>query len=156
MKHKPTKVCFAASSGGHLAQLMELKPVMDKYDSFIVTEKTDYEMNFKEIKHYFVHQVNRKEKLFPVYILMCSFKSLWILLKERPDVIVSTGVLAMAPICLLAKIFRKKLIFIESFAKIDSPTVTGKILYKYADTFFVQWESMLKEYPDAKYEGCVY
>ena len=36
------KICFIASTGGHFEQLMMLKPLMDKYESFIVTEKTEY------------------------------------------------------------------------------------------------------------------
>ena len=39
---KNTKICFAASSGGHFEQLMMLAPLMDKYESFVVTEKTNY------------------------------------------------------------------------------------------------------------------
>ena len=39
---KKVKICFAASSGGHYEQLMMLKPLMEKYDSFVITEKTDY------------------------------------------------------------------------------------------------------------------
>ena len=39
---KKIKICFAASSGGHYEQLMMLKPLMKKYDSFVITEKTDY------------------------------------------------------------------------------------------------------------------
>ncbi|MDE6848090.1 MAG: polysaccharide biosynthesis protein, partial [Ruminococcus sp.] len=65
-------------------------------------------------------------------------------------------VLAMIPMCLIAKIFRKKIIYIESFAKIKSPTATGKLLYKFADKFYVQWESMLEFYPKAKYIGGIY
>lgn len=38
------KICFAASSGGHFEQLMMLKPLMEKYESFVVTEKTGYEV----------------------------------------------------------------------------------------------------------------
>ena len=34
------KVCFASSSGGHFEQLLMLKPLMNKYESFIVTEKS--------------------------------------------------------------------------------------------------------------------
>ena len=37
---KEIKICFAASSGGHYEQLMMLKPLMKKYPSFVVTEKT--------------------------------------------------------------------------------------------------------------------
>ncbi|WP_276861245.1 hypothetical protein [Bifidobacterium merycicum] len=52
--------------------------------------------------------------------------------------------------------FRKKLIYIESFAKISSPTQSGKLLYKFADRFYVQWESMKNFYPDALYCGYIY
>ena len=42
---KNVKICFAASSGGHYEQLMMLKPLMEKYDSFVITEKTDYTLS---------------------------------------------------------------------------------------------------------------
>lgn len=62
----------------------------------------------------------------------------------------------MIPLCLICKLFGRKLIYIESFAKISSPTETGKFMYKYADRFYVQWKSMLKFYPNAVYVGGVY
>ena len=62
----------------------------------------------------------------------------------------------MIPISVIAKKFGKKLIYIESFAKINDPTKTGQFLYKYADQFYVQWEGMLEFYPDAIYLGGIY
>lgn len=62
----------------------------------------------------------------------------------------------MIPICLVSKIAGKRLIYIESFAKVTSATLTGKLLYKFADQFYVQWESMLKVYPKAIYLGGIY
>lgn len=154
---KTLKICFAASTGGHFEQLMMLKPLMKKYDSFILTEKTDYEVkNNDNIKIYKVNQVNRKQKLFVINMFINSIKSCAIFLKEKPDLVITTGVLAMIPMCLIAKLFRKKLIYIESFAKISSPTLTGKFLYKYADRFYVQWEKMLDIYPNAIYKGGIY
>lgn len=44
----------------------------------------------------------------------------------------------------------------EMFAKVTSPTETGKLLYKFADQFYVQWESMLSIYPKAIYLGGIY
>jgi len=153
---KTKKICFAASSGGHFEQLLMLKPLMDKYESFIITEKTLYNTTIENKKTYFMKQVNRKEWSFPFKLMANAFKSLWIFIVQRPDVVITTGVLAMIPICLLAKLFRKKLIYIESFAKVTSPTETGKLLYKYADRFYVQWESMLEYYPDAICLGGIY
>lgn len=150
------KVCFAASSGGHFEQLSMLKPLMEKYDSFVVTESTVYKSEIKGQKMYYVHQVNRKEISMPFWMMVNSIKSLWIILKEKPDVVITTGVLAMIPLCLLMKIMRKKLVYIESFAKVSSPTETGKLMYKYADRFYVQWESMKEFYPEALYLGGIY
>ncbi|EJG65460.1 oligosaccharide biosynthesis protein Alg14 like family protein [Streptococcus pneumoniae 2071247] len=62
----------------------------------------------------------------------------------------------MIPFCLLSKMFGAKLIYIESFAKVTTPTLTGRILYRYADRFYVQWESMLDIYPNAVYKGGLY
>ena len=62
-KKKKVKICFAASSGGHYEQLMMLKPLMEKYDSFVITEKTDYSAESKGEKTYYMKQVNRREKI---------------------------------------------------------------------------------------------
>lgn len=150
------KLCFAASTGGHFEQLSMLKPLMEKYDSCVVTEKTQYKTIIKDQKMYYMHQVNRKESFYLFWMVINAFRSISILIKEKPDVVITTGVLAMIPLCLLSKIFKKKLIYIESFAKISSPTKTGKLIYKYADLFYVQWESMLKFYPKAIYLGGIY
>lgn len=150
------KLCFAASSGGHFEQIAMLKPLMEAYPSCVVTEKTRYKAEIKGQKMYYLHQVNREEALFPLWMIENACKSLAIFLKERPDVVISTGALAMIPLCLFAKLFGKKLIFIESFAKVTSPTETGRFLYKFADQFYVQWESMLEFYPNAIYLGGIY
>jgi beta-1,4-N-acetylglucosaminyltransferase len=150
------KICFAASSGGHFEQLMMLRPMMDKYSSVVVTEKTKYGTSIKDIKTYYMMQVNRKEILCPLKIIINAFNSLKILLIENPDAIICTGVLAMIPLCLIGKLWGKKLIYIESFAKITSPTQSGKFLYKYADQFYIQWPQMKEFYPEAIYLGGIY
>ena len=153
---KKIKICFAASSGGHYEQLMMLKPLMEEYDNFVVTEKTDYDAKAKGEKTYYMHQVNRRERNFVWRMLQNAILSLKIYMKEKPDVVICTGVLAMIPICLISKIMGKKLVYIESFAKVTSPTETGKLLYKFADQFYVQWKSMQEIYPKAIYLGGIY
>ncbi len=146
---------FGASSGGHFEQLMMLKPLMEKYESVILTEKTDYPVK-TPVKTYHVGQINRREPLFPLKLVINGFKVFFIVLKEKPDVFITTGVLAMIPAALIMKFFKKKLIYIESFAKVNTTTMSGRFLYKYADRFYVQWEEMLKFYPDAIYLGGIY
>lgn len=154
MKH--LKICFAASSGGHFEQLMMLRPLMEKHDSFILTEKTGYSVLKECDKAYYLAQINRKEKLWLLHVVGNAFRSLGIYLKERPNVVICTGVLAMIPMCLLCKLFGGKLIYLESFAKVTSPTETGKLLYRFTDRFYVQWKQMLEIYPNAIYLGGIY
>lgn len=150
------KICFIASTGGHFEQLMMLKPLMNQYESFIVTEKTHYSVLKNKQKVYYLNQVNRNEKSFIPKMILNTIKTLNIFLKENPDVVISTGALATIPMCIISKMFRKKLIFIESFAKVNSATLTGKLIYKFADQFYVQWEEMLNIYPKAVYKGGIY
>ena len=106
---KNVKICFAASSGGHYEQLMMLKPLMEKYDSFIITEKTDYSAEQKGEKTYYMKQVNRREKEFIWRMIQNAWKSIGIYRKEKPDVVICTGVLAMIPICLISKLTDKNI-----------------------------------------------
>ena len=153
---KKLKIVFAASSGGHLEQLLMLKPLMEKYDSVFVTEKTEYNLGKTDVKTYYLSQINRKEFLFLPKLIGNTFRSLGIIIKERPKVMITTGVLAIVPLALLMKLFGGKLIYLESFAKVTSKTLSGKLLYRFADRFYVQWEEMLKLYPKAICKGGIY
>lgn len=148
------KVCLISSSGGHFEQLLMLEKLSDEFDSFIVTEKTEY--NSLENDFYYLHQVNRKEIRSYFYFLLNCLISIKIYFNEKPDIIISTGALAVIPMFIIGKIARKKLVFIESFSKSNSPTLTGKLIYKFADLFIVQWESMKEIYPDALFLGSIY
>lgn len=153
---KKMKVCFAASTGGHYEQLLMLKPLMEKYDSFVLTEETLYKAEVKGQKIYYMKMVNRKEASFLLRMLVNACRSVKIYLREKPDAVICTGVLAMIPMCLLVKFMGGKLIYIESFAKVTSPTLTGKLLYRFADQFYVQWPQMMEIYPKAIYLGGIY
>ena len=155
---KRKKVMFIASLGGHLTQLLQLKPLFEEYDYHIITEKSvitealkdDYKMSFLVY--------GARNYLFR-YIFKLTYNcilSLIYFLRERPDVIVTTGAHTSVPMCYIAKLFGKKVIFIESFAKTTTPTISGKLVYPIADLFIVQWETMKKHYPKAVYGGSIY
>lgn len=148
------KVCLISSSGGHFEQLLRLSRLDKDYSVYYVTERTPYSVDKKDT-HY-VKQINRKEKFLLINIFLLFVQSLKIFIKEKPDVIISTGALCVIPSFLIGKLFHKKLIFIESFAKIKTPTKTGRLIYKISDVFIVQWKSMLKYYPNAVYLGSIY
>lgn len=159
MDNKNRKICFASSSGGHYEQLMCLKELMDKYPSFVVTENTSATRTAKagdsNVRR--LEIINRKEKDFLKVLLRNTRASYRYLKEERPDVIISTGVLAVVPLMLMGKfLFGCRIIYIESFAKTTTPTLTGRIMYHIADRFMVQWPGLLSYYPRAEYKGGLY
>ena len=148
------RVLFISSTGGHFNELMQLKPMFKKYDYHIITEKDKFTEGFK--KEY-------GKKISRTHPLVYPFKFLWnciltviYFIKIRPKYIVTTGTHNAGPMCLLGKIFGSKIIYIETFANRNSKTSTGKLVYKFADLFIVQWEEMLKLYPKAKLGGSIY
>lgn len=150
------KVCFICSSGGHYSELKNLFNLSKQYHSFLVTEKTPNFSNMNFEKIYFVKEINRKEKFFIFNFLKLLFKSLWILIIERPKVIITTGALASYPLCYFGHLLHSKVIYIESLARVSSLSKTGEKLYHIADYFFVQWEELHNKYPQTIYAGNVY
>lgn len=156
MGKKNKKICFTSSSGGHLEEISQLKQIAENYDNFLITEKSSFSQNNFGRKKYYVPQTNRKEILFIFKFIYVYIYSIFILLKEKPDVIISTGALITYPVCLVGKLLKKKIIYIESFARCDKPSLTGKLMYKKADLFIVQWEELLEYYPNAIFGGGIF
>ena len=154
------KVMFISSTGGHFNELLQLKTLFNKYDYSIVTEKDEITKGFKQRyggKIYYLPYGTRNQlfKYIFIFIAIC-IKSLYLFLKIRPNVIVTTGTHTAVPMCYIAKLFGKKIVFIETFANRTSKTLAGKLVYPISDLFIVQWKEMLELYPNAVYGGGIY
>ena len=153
------KVLFISSTGGHLNELLQLESSFSKYDSYIITEKTKSTINLKNKygKKISFLKYGTKSHLSYIYIFPWNcIKSLVYFIKIRPNVIVTTGAHTAVFMCYLAKLFRRKIIYIETFANIVTKSMSGKLVYPISDVFVVQWESMLKLYPKAVYWGWIF
>ena len=147
---KLKKICLIASHGGHLHELTEAVQNVSG-NMYWVTFRTKHtEALLKDRQHYFViDPVTSKAKF-----LLNAFQSLYHILRERPKVIISTGAGMAIPTMLLGKfLIGSKIIYVESAAAVIEPSRTGRFMYKYADLFLIQWESLKTFYPKAKYVG---
>lgn len=152
------RVMFISSVGGHLTQLLELKSMFKDYDYVLVTEKTEVTKDMKG-KYNMNYLLYGSREYLLSYIFKFSFnvlKSFYLFFKYRPSVIITTGAHTAVPMCYIGRLFGKKIIFIESYAKRTSPTLSGRLVYPIATIFVVQWETMLEFYPKAKYWGGIY
>lgn len=154
------KVMFIASTGGHLDELMQLKPLFDKYDYHIVTEKDKSTETLKKEYgkriSYLIYGTRKQKLKYIVKFFYNCIKTVGIYIKYRPKYIVTTGTHTAGPMCYFGKIFGSKIIYIETFASIHKKTATGRLIYPIADLFIVQWEEMLELYPKAVLGGPIY
>ena len=136
---------------------MQLKPLFEKYDYHIVTEKDmitkEYKKEYKEKISYLLYGTRAHLFKYIFQFTINIFKTVYVYFKIRPQIIVTTGTHTAGPMCVLGKIFGSKIIYIETFANRHTKTATGKLIYTFADLFIVQWEEMLELYPKAKL-GC--
>ena len=148
------KVCLVGSSGGHLTHLYMLKPFWGDKERFWVTFNKDDANSLLEGEtvHHCYHPTNRSIKA-----LIINTRLAWkVLRKERPDVIISTGAAVAVPFFYLGKLFGAKLIYIEVFDRINTSTMTGKMVHPITDKFIVQWEEMKQVYPKAINLGSIF
>ena len=148
------KVCLVCSSGGHLTHLYMLKPFWGTKDRFWVTfNKEDAQSLLKDEKiHPCYYPTNRSLKA----LIKNSVIAWNVLLKERPDLIISSGAAVAVPFFYLGKCFGAKTIYVEVFDRINKPTITGKLVYPISDKFIVEWEEMKKVYPKAINLGSIF
>ena len=157
------KVLFISSTGGHLEELLQLREMFSKYDYHIITEKTKSNLSLKDkykgrvsFLVYGTYTTKLNKIIYPFKLFFNTVKSFFLYLKIRPKYIISTGAHTAGPMCLIGHLLGSKIIFIETFANSKSKSRTGTLVYKFADLFIVQWESMLELYPNAVYGGWIF
>lgn len=142
------KICLVGSSGGHLAHLYMLKPFWQDRERFWVTfDKEDANSLLEDEKKYYCYFPTNRNLKNLIRNTLLAFR---VLRKEKPDLIISSGAAVAVPFFYLGKLLcRSKLIYIEVFDRIDTPTLSGKMVYPIVDKFIVQWEEQKRVYPKA-------
>ena len=135
---------------------MCLMPIAEEHDTFYVTEAGGQAKDSSLENIYLLPQINRRQKNFPLRFLKLLITAGNIILREKPNVVITTGALISFPFCLFAKLIGAKVVYIETFARVNDRSLTGKLVYPLADLFLVQWESLLELYPKAKYVGGIF
>ena len=148
---------FVSSAGGHLTQMLRLQGDYDGKLSVVVTERTPATERLNDelesVVFFLPHGGREKPFSFAGKFAWNVVVSLLRVIWYRPKVVISTGAHTAVPTCIFAKLLGGKVIFIESFARIRTPSLTGRILYIFSDRFYVQWPELKRFYKRAWYKG---
>ncbi len=150
---KKLRICLVSSAGGHTSQLIELADCWKgQHACWVTTEGVMKEKLARYAKVYVVGQCNRRQ---PLRVLLVLLRCIRIVLRERPDVVISTGAAAGCMVCFLSKVLGAKIVWIDSITNVYRLSLSGRLVRYIADLFLVQWPELAEKYPKVEYVGAV-
>ncbi|CAO4157266.1 Polysaccharide biosynthesis glucuronosyltransferase protein [Methylorubrum extorquens] len=149
-KNGRLRLLAVASGGGHWIQLLRVLPAFGDCDcAFVSTlDAGDQVGNYR---FYRVPDANRWNKLA---VIRMSFAVMGILLRERPAIVISTGAAPGCIALLIGRLMGAKTIWLDSFANVDTLSMSGRMAGWFSHLWLTQWKHLAK--PEGPhYEGSV-
>ena len=135
---------MVCSSGGHLAQLVALRPWWSTFRTRWVTFPTADAIDLLADEDVVAAAYPTTRNL--PNLVRNALLAARMLLRERPDVIVSTGAAVAVPFFVLGRLLGVPTVYLEVFDRLDTPTLTGRLCQPFADRMLVQWEEQEQLY----------
>ena len=145
MSSRKNKILGISSGGGHLTELMRGLNGLDNI-TYVVFKTAYTKETLKGVAHFFIIDPH----ISKIKYFINAIWALFLYIRIRPDVVVSTGAGIAIPMIMIAKKMGSKIVFIETGARVTTPSKTGLFAYKYSDLFIVQYMPLLKYFPNAK------
>lgn len=145
------RVLAIASGGGHWVQLLRLRPAFEGHRVAFVTVRESYRADVGDARFYVINDATRWDKLG---LVKMALRLGWILLRERPHVIISTGAAPGYFAIRFGRLLGARTVWIDSIANVEEISMTGRIVSKHADLWLTQW-SHLSTQDGPRYEGAV-
>ena len=146
--------------GGHTKQLLNLVYLLgENYEyAYLMTSQDHLAATRLPIPgpaYRVIRPRNKRDNLLLAAIktLIAAIQSLVVLIRVRPKAIIGNGPAVAVPVSVVGKLLGIRVVFIESASRVKRLSLTGRIMYQWADLFFVQWSSLQKSYPKAIYAG---
>ena len=136
---RPSKVLAVASGGGHWVQLLRLRPAFDGLDVTFVSTRRDLRSDVAGAPFRVVPDANRWDKWG---VARCVLAMTWVLLVERPRVVVTTGAAPGYLAVRIAKLIRAHTIWVDSIANVEEMSLSGRKALDTADLCITQWEHL--------------
>ncbi len=145
---------LVASSGGHLLQLIQLCDLWQSSErSWVTFDKPDARSLLDGEDVTFAHHPTNRNIPNLLRNLLLAFR---VVTRSRPQVVITTGAGVAVPFCYVGRLFGARIIYVESFSRIDGPSLAGKLIHPIAHRFFVQWPALERHYRKAEYHGSLF
>jgi len=146
-----TDVLLVCSSGGHLLQLVSLANAWEGLDRVWVSfDKSDVRSLLADEKLIVAHGPTNRN-------IPNLLRNVWLgrrVVRElRPRVVVTTGAGVAVPFAWIARLSGARVVYVESFTRIDSISLSCRFIRPVADRVYVQWPEAVPLLRGARYVG---
>ncbi len=135
ISRKP-KIVALSSGGGHWVQLLRLRPAFGDANLVFATVHEGYRADVPGCEFRLIQDGNRSQK---IALLKSAFSILFLLLVEKPDVVISTGAAPGYFAVRFGKLLRMKTIWVDSVANAEELSMSGQKAGGCADLWLTQW-----------------
>lgn len=147
------KLMLVCTSGGHFSTMRGLKSFWSKHSRLWVTDQKSDTLWLEDRENvaWVPYQGPRDWMAF-----LRSFpNTLKILMKHRPDMVVSTGASIAVNFAIVARLLGIRFIYIESISRSKALSLSGRLVYFLSSEFYVQWPGLCERYKRATFRGVV-
>ncbi len=153
------KVLAVSSGGGHWAELLRLRPAFEGADVVYVVTQAAYRGDLarggrgtRRVKGFMtVPDANKDQKLL---LLLLALKMAFVVIRVRPDVVLSTGAAPGYFAIRFGKWLGARTVWVDSIANAEDISAAGMLVRPHADLWLSQWPG-LSERSGAVYAGAV-
>ena len=153
-------VLVVLGEGGHTSEMLNLVDQLDAGHDLHYVLVAEDEMSEGRIRRAgAVHRIRRpnaKDSAKAMAVLqtaVAQLQSLWLLARVRPKAVLSSGPAVGIPVAVAAKVVGADVIFVETIARVTGLSMTGRLMRRLADLYFVQWPGAQAAAPGSRYEG---
>jgi beta-1,4-N-acetylglucosaminyltransferase len=131
------RVLLVCSPGGHLQQMLALRPAWGDLEvSWVTLSARDVDDLLAGESCELAHGPTNRS----VPMLLRNLPLAWRIIRKRdPDAILSTGAGVSVPFFWVGRLLGRRCIYVESLTRLDSISLSGRLVYPVASQFFVQW-----------------
>lgn len=133
--------------------MLKVSICTEPHEAFIVTTSEAVRRKLARVSPvYVVGECNREH---PLRVMSVLLRCIRIVFRERPDVIISTGAAPGCLVCFLGKLVGARIVWLDSITNVEQLSLSGRMVYRIADLFLVQWPELTKRCRRAEYVGSV-
>lgn len=137
------KLLAVSSGGGHWIQLRRVAPAFEGFEVVYITVVASYRSQVPDHRFYRVNDATRWDK---AGLILLALRIAWIILKERPVAVVSTGALPGYFAVLFGRWIGARTIWLDSMANIEVMSMSGAQVSRCADLWLTQWPHLAKTF----------